>query len=112
MRIFGFMWVQNWAQLQGVPKVEGDVSRLDFWTTLGHPGYLEPGYPEFGSFGVNLGHLGHLGPKILSFNITLKTLFATSFWDNRYQVFLFFNPPCRKSADPGMKLGRNNQQFV
>ena len=36
------IWVQNWAQIQGVPEIEGDVRRLDFWTTLGHPGYLEP----------------------------------------------------------------------
>ena len=61
MRIFGVMWVQNWAQLQGVPKDEGHVRRLDFWTTLGHPGYLEPirqiwviwgKFGPFGSFGA------------------------------------------------------------
>ena len=70
MSIFGIMWVRNWAQIQGVPKIEGDVGRLDFWTTLGHPGYLEPIrqiwviWGKFGPFGSFGAPLDHLGPKI------------------------------------------------
>ena len=93
MSIFGMIWVQNWAQIQGVPKIEGDVGRLDFWTILGHPGYLEPirqiwviwgKFGQFGSFGATL---DHLGPKIWPSNIALKILFVTSFWDKLYKVF-------------------------
>ena len=94
MSIFGIKWVQNWAQIQGVPEIEDDGGRFDFWTTLGHPGYLEPirqiwviwgKFGQFGSFGASL---GHLGPKIWPSNIALKILFATSFWDNLFVLLI------------------------
>ena len=47
-------------------NLQDNVGRLDFWTSLGHPGYL--------------GEVGPLWQKVGSPNIAHKILFGISLW--------------------------------